>query len=69
MSNLLLGTPVSYKARCLWDTGAMPSILCQSMVPLGTVLKPTPVTLSGVSSKPIKVAGEAEVQIVLGKLY
>ena len=68
MSDIILGIPASYKARCLWDSGAMPSILCQSVVPLGTVVQPTSVKLSGVSNKPIDVVGEANISMVIGKV-
>ena len=68
MSNIKIGIPKSYKARALWDSGAMPSILCQSMVPLGTIIRPTAVKLSGVSSKQIEVAGEANINLQIGNL-
>ena len=44
----------------------MPSILCQSKVPLGTIIQPTAVKLSGVSSRSIEVIGEASVQLAVG---
>ena len=46
----------------------MLSILCQLVVPLGTVIQPTSVKLSGVSNKPIDVVGEANISMVIGKV-
>ena len=68
MTDIKIGIPDSYKARALWDSGAMPSILCQSMVPLGTIIQPTSVKLSGVSSKQIVVVGEANINLQIGNL-
>ena len=67
MSDINIGIPTSHKVKCLWDSGAMPSILCQTIVPLGTIIRPSAVKLSGVSSKPIDVVGEANVQLEIGK--
>ena len=60
------GIPVSQSITVLWDTGAMPSILVESVLPLGTILNPAEVKLTGVSQKEIHVAGRATITTVLG---
>ena len=66
ISNITIGTPVSQRVRALWDTGAMPTIICESALPIGTELHPSSVCLTGVSNKQIKVVGEANVYLQLG---
>ena len=61
-----IGIPVSQSISALWDTGAMPSILAESVLPLGTILDPAEVKLTGVSQKEIYVAGRATITTVLG---
>ena len=50
MADVFIGLPNAYKVRTLIDTGAMPSIISEDMVPLGSTITPSTVTLSGVSN-------------------
>ena len=70
MADVFIGLPNSYKVRTLIDTGAMPSIISEDIVPLGSTITPSTVTLTGVSNAKIKVAGETTLIIELGdKLF
>ena len=66
MADVFIGLPNSYKVRMLIDTGAMPSIISEDIVPLGSTITPSTVTLTGVSNTKIKVAGEVTLMIELG---
>ena len=50
----------------LIDSGAMPSLLCRSALPIGVVIKDSTVHLTGVSKKKIPIMGEAEVPFAIG---
>ena len=70
MADVFIGLPNAYKVRTLIDTGAMPSIISEDMVPLGSTITPSTVTLSGVSNMKIKVTGEVTLMVELGnKLF
>ena len=70
MADVFIGLPNSYKVRTLIDTGAMPSIISEDIVPLGSTITASTVTLTGVSNTKIKVAGETTLIIELGdKLF
>ena len=66
MSLALLGTPCSREVKVLWDTGAMPTIICESALPIGTEILPSPARLTGVSNKLIPIKGESNVYFQLG---
>lgn len=66
MSTIGIGVPVSHNVRALWDTGAMPTIICETALPLGTELLPSTVSLTGVSNKKLSILGEANICIELG---
>ena len=51
----------------LIDSGAMPSLLCKSILPVGTLVRNSTVHLTGVSKKKIPILGEAEVPFVIGQ--
>ena len=57
---------MSQSVTALWDTGAMPSILAESILPLGTVLSPAEIKLTGVSQSEIHVTGRATITTILG---
>ena len=67
MSLASLGTPCSREVRVLWDTGAMPTIICESVLPIGTEILPSTARLTGMSNKVIPVKGEAYVYFQLGR--
>ena len=66
MSLASLGTPCSREVKVLWDTGAMPTIICESALPIGTEILPSAARLTGVSNKLISVKGESNVYFQLG---
>ena len=66
MTDVRIGLPSSYKVRSLLDSGAMPTIIADDRVPLGAIVCPTTVTLSGVSNTNISVAGETNLAVELG---
>ena len=66
MSLASIGIPCSREVRVLWDTGAMPTIICESALPLGTEVLPSAARLTGVSNKLITVKGESNVYFQLG---
>ena len=61
-----VGMPQSSDILALIDSGAMPSLLCRSVLPLGIEIKESTVHLTGVSRKRIPVLGQADVPILLG---
>ena len=61
-----VGMPQSSDILALIDSGAMPSLLCRSVLPLGIEIKDSTVYLMGVSRKRIPVLGQADVPILLG---
>ena len=67
MSLASLGTPCSREVRVLWDTGAMPTIICESVLPIGTEILPSTARLTWVSNKVIPVKGEANIYFQLGR--
>ena len=70
MLSCLLGLPSSYPVRALIDSGAMPTVIKEEVVPTGAIIKPTNVTISGVSNKKIEVAGITKLLIQIGnKLF
>ena len=70
MADIFIGSPNSYKVRTLIDSGAMPSIISEEIVPLGSIIAASSVTLTGVSNAKIRVAGETTLIIELGgKLF
>ena len=66
MSDVKIGIPASQIVRALWDTGAMPTLICESILPLGTALHSSSIRISGVSNRPITIKGEANVYIQVG---
>ena len=52
----------------LINSGAMPSLLCKSKLPLGTLVRDSTVHLTGVSKKKIPILGEAEVPFTIGSM-
>ena len=70
MADIFIGSPNSYKVRSLIDSGAMPSIISEEIVPLGSIIAASTVTLTGVSNAKIRVTGETTLIIELGgKLF
>ena len=70
MADVSIGSPNSYKVRTLIDSGAMPSIISEEIVPLGSIIAASTVTLTGVSNAKIRVTGETTLIIELGgKLF
>ena len=66
MAETSLGIPNSYKCRTLLDSGAMPSIISEEAVPVGTKIAHSTVTLTGVSNTNIQVAGETLMVVEIG---
>ena len=66
MSLASLGMPCSREVRVLWDTGAMPTIICESALPIGTEILPSTARLTGVSNKILPIKGESNVFFQLG---
>ena len=69
MSFASVGCPSSQVVKALWDSGAQPSLISQQIIPLGTVVYPSTIALSGVSQKPIEVVGEANITLQLGNTF
>ena len=51
MLSCLLGLPSSYPVRALIDSGAMPTVIKEEVVPTGAIIKPTNITISDVLTK------------------
>ena len=66
MAEVTIGIPNSHKCRTLLDSGAMPSIISEDAVPLGTKIEHSTVTLTGVSNTNIQVAGETLMLVEIG---
>ena len=57
------------KVRCLIDSGAQPSVIKQSCVPIGTEIHRREITIRGVQGPNIGVLGLAQILIEVGNCF
>ena len=67
-SNYLIATIVigNRKVKVLVDSGAQPAVIKESIVPLGTIVRESNVTLQGVKGPKIQIKGIADIPMEIG---